>query len=66
MRSTFTQTTPRGRSVSKKALAVTLYTLGLSLNAIARLFHVFAPAVLRLVKKFTEKTYEKPNPEKLP
>lgn len=58
----FTRTTPRGRPASEKALAVTLYTLGLSLHAIARLFHVSTPAVLRWVKNFAEKTNEKPLP----
>ena len=43
----FTRTTPRGRPANEKALAVTLYTMGLSPSAIARMFHVSAPAVLR-------------------
>lgn len=58
----FTRTSSRGRPATEKALAVTLYTLGLSLNTIARLFHVSTPAVLRWVRHFTEKTYEKPQP----
>ncbi|WP_165067674.1 IS1 family transposase [Desulfovibrio sp. ZJ200] len=45
----FTRTTPLGRPASEKALAVTLYTMGLSLSAIARIFHVSPPAVLRRV-----------------
>lgn len=58
----FTRTTPRGRPASDKAMAITLYTLGLSLSAIARLFRVSTPAVLRWVRIFAEKTYEKQEP----
>jgi transposase len=58
----FTRTTPRGRPASEKATAVLLYTLGLSLNCIARMFKVSTPAVLRWVRLFAEKTYEKPEP----
>ena len=58
----FTRTTPRGRPASEKAMAVTLYTMGLSLNSIARLFKVSTPAVLRWVRLFAEKVYEKPEP----
>jgi transposase len=48
--------------VSEKATAVLLYTLGLSLNSIARTFKVSTPAVLRLVRLFAEKVDEKPEP----
>ena len=58
----FTRIEPRGRPASEKALAITLYTMGLSLNAIARLFKVSTPAVLRWVRIFAEKIYEKPEP----
>jgi transposase len=58
----FTRVTPRGRPASEKATAVLLYTLGLSLNSIARMFKVSTPAVLRWVRGFAEKTYEKPEP----
>ena len=58
----FTRSSPRGRPASEKAMAVTLYTMGLPLNSIARLFKVSTPAVLRWVKIFAEKTYEKPEP----
>ena len=58
----FTRTTARGRPASEKATAVLLYTLGLSLNCIARIFKVTTPAVLRWVRLFAEKTYEKPEP----
>ena len=58
----YTRSTPRGRPASEKATAVLLYTLGLSLNSIARMFKVSTPAVLRWVRLFAEKTYEKPEP----
>ena len=58
----FTRTTARGRPASEKATAVLLYTLGLSFNCIARMLKVSTPAVLRWVRLFAEKTYEKPQP----
>jgi len=58
----FTRTAARGRPASEKAIAVLLYTLGLSLNCIARMLKVSTPAVLRWVRLFAEKTYEKPEP----
>ena len=58
----FTRAVPRGKAPNEKALAVLLYTLGLSMNAIARLLQVSTPAVLRWIKLFAEKAYEKPVP----
>ena len=58
----FTRTTARGRPAREKATAILLYTLGLSLNSIARMFKVSTPAVLRWVRLFAEKAYEKPEP----
>ena len=58
----YTRATARGRPSTEKATAVLLYTLGLSLNCIARMFKVTTPAVLRWVRLFAEKTYEKPEP----
>ena len=58
----FTRIIARGQPASEKATAVLLYTLGLSLNCIARIFKVSTPAVLRWVRLFAEKTYEKPEP----
>ncbi|WP_241160136.1 hypothetical protein [Desulfovibrio sp. ZJ369] len=46
----------------EKKLAVTLYSMGLSLTAIARIFHVSPPAVLRWVRNFAEPVYEKTEP----
>jgi transposase len=58
----FTRNTPGGRPASEKATAVLLYTMGLSLNSIARMLKVSTPAVLRWVRLFAEKIYEKPTP----
>lgn len=58
----YTRVNPRGRPSSEKAAAVLLYTMGLSLNAIARIYLVSAQTVLRWVRNFAEKTYEKPEP----
>jgi len=58
----FTRTTPRGKPMKDKLLAIVLYMHGLSLNAIARLFNVSAPAVLKWVRNFARKNYEKPKP----
>ena len=58
----FTRNTPRGRPATEKATAILLYTLGLSFNAIARIYGVAASTVMRWVQYFAEKTYEKPAP----
>ena len=58
----FTRTTPRGRPATEKALAVTLYLMGVSMNAIGRLLKVSTPAVLSWIRKFALDTYEKPEP----
>jgi len=39
-----------------------LYTVGLSFNAIARIYGVATSTVMRWVRAFAEKTYEKPEP----
>ena len=58
----FTRLTPRGRPAQEKAMAVTLYTIGLSIRAIARLIGVFPTAVLKWIKTFAKTHYEKPAP----
>ncbi len=45
-----------------KLLAIVLCMHSLSLNAIARLFNVSAPAVLKWVRNFGRENYEKPKP----
>ena len=58
----FTRLTPRGRPAQEKAMAVTLYTLGLSIRAIARLIGVSPTAVLKWIQTFAKTHYEKPAP----
>ena len=58
----FTRLTPSGRPAQEKAMAVTLYTLGLSIRAIARLIGVSPTAVLKWIKTFAKTHYEKPAP----
>ena len=58
----FTRLTPRGRPAEEKAMAIALYTKGLSMNAIAKLFQVSTPAVMKWIKNFAQKNYEKPAP----
>ena len=58
----FTRLTPRGRPAQEKAMAVTLYTLGLSIRAIARLIGVSPTAVLKWIKTFAKTHYKKPAP----
>ena len=58
----FTRLTPRGQPAQEKAMAVTLYTLGLSIRAIARLIGVSPTAVLKWIKTFAKTHYEKPAP----
>lgn len=47
---------------TRKGMAVTLYTLGLSIRAIARLIGVSPTAVLEWTKSFVKTHYEKPAP----
>lgn len=58
----FTRSTPRGRPTSEKVMAILLYTLGLSFNAIARLYGVATSTVVRWVRDFARKNYERPTP----
>ena len=46
----------------EKATAIMLYTLGLSMNAIAKILHVSTPAVFYWIKDFAQKTCQKPKP----
>ena len=58
----FTQLIPRGRPVSEKILALTLYIHGLSMNAIAKIIKVSTPAVFYWIRDFAKKIYQKPEP----
>jgi transposase len=49
----FTRTTFRGKPASMKAMAIALHGLGLSFNAIGKLFCVSAQAVINWVRKHT-------------
>jgi transposase len=59
----FTRTTPRGKPLQTKILAVLLYLSGLSMNRIATLCGVSAQAVLNWIRAFAKEHYEKPAPE---
>ena len=59
----FTRLTPRGRPAKEKAMAVSLYTLGLSMRAIGQLLHVSTTAVMKWIKTFAKENYEKPAPD---
>ena len=43
-------------------MAITLYTLGLSMRAIAKIFNLSPNAVLKWIKAFAKEQYEKPAP----
>ena len=58
----FTRLTPRGRSPKDKAVAVILYSLGLSMNATAKFLGVSATSVLNWIRDFAIAHYEKPAP----
>ena len=58
----FTRLTPRGHPPKDKAMAVILYTMGLSMNAIAKLVGVSATTILNWIRKFAIANYEKPVP----
>ena len=51
----FTRETPRGRPATEKAMAILLYTVGLSFNAIARIYGVATSTVMRWARAFAEK-----------
>jgi transposase len=59
----FTRTTPRGKPLQTKILAVLLYLSGLSMNRSATLCGVSAQAVLNWIRAFAREHYEKPAPE---
>lgn len=59
----FTRTTPRGKPLQTKILAVLLYLRGLSMNRGATLCGVSAQAVSNWIRAFARGHYEKPAPE---
>ncbi len=59
----FTRTTPRGRPLWQKSLAVFLYCHGVSMNALAKMFQVQTSSILKWIRKFAKEHYEKPEPK---
>ena len=59
----FTRTTPRGKPLKTKILAVVLYMSGLSLNRIGKLSGVSAQSILNWIRDFAAEHAEKPKPE---
>ena len=57
----FTQT--EDKNATKRAFALYLYVVGLSMNAIARMVGVEPSTVLYWIRNFALKLYEKPTPE---
>src|SRR5918999_2327994 len=58
----FTRTTPRGRPLWQKSLAVFLYCHGVSMNALGRMFGVRTSSVLKWIRRYTIAHAEKPAP----
>ena len=61
----FTRTEPKGKPYWMKELALRLYQNRMSLNGIAKLFHVSTPAVLAWVRQLAKQIIEKPEPEQI-
>jgi transposase len=58
----FTRTTPRGRPLWQKSLAVFLYCHGISMNALGKMFGVHASSVLQWIRRFAVAHNAKPEP----
>ncbi len=58
----FTRTTPRGRPLWQKSLAVFLYCHGVSMNALGRMFGVRASSVLKWIRRYATAHDVKPSP----
>ena len=59
----FTRTTPRGKPLKTKILAVVLYLSGLSLNRIGQLCGVSTQSVLNWIRDYAAEHAERPKPE---
>ena len=57
----FTQT--QDKNTTKRAFALYLYVVGLSMDAIGRMLNVEPSTILYWVKNFALKTYQKPTPQ---
>ena len=53
----------RGRPVAERALAVFLYCHGLSMNAIAKMFHAAPSTILRWIRNFSSEHAQLPEPQ---
>ena len=58
----FTRTTPRGKPLWQKSLAVFLYCHGLSINALSKMFGVRASSVLKWIRRYAIEHGAKPAP----
>ena len=58
----FTRTTPRGKPLAVKITAVLWYLSGVSMNRIAFLLRVSAPALLTWIRDLATDYYQKPEP----
>jgi transposase len=57
-----TRTTPRGRPLWQKALAVLLYGHGVSMHALGKMFGVHASSILTWLRRCATASYVKPDP----
>ena len=58
----FTRTTPRGRPLWQKSLAVFLYCHGMSMNALGKMFGIRASSVLKWIRRYATEHTVKPAP----
>jgi len=56
----YTRSAPRGRPLWQKSLVVFLYSYGMSLHAIAKIFHVQPSTVLKWVRIYAQDYHHKP------
>jgi transposase-like protein len=59
----YTQAEHGAHSEAERNKAISLYLLGLSMRAIAKIFHVNVSTILRWIRNFARKTYEKLTPQ---
>jgi len=59
----YTREDSKGRSEAERSRAIALYLLGLSMRAIAKLFHVNVSTILYWVRNFAIENYLKPKPQ---
>jgi transposase-like protein len=59
----YTREDSRGRSEAERSKAIAWYLLGLSMRAIAKLFHVNVTTILYWVRNFAIENYAKPTPQ---